>query len=405
MNDVIFIKSEGGLGRTSPEQDYISGIAFYDAKFKDNTTFTTNGVTTFTATNRIIKFNRLSDFEKIGITSTNALTKEYWYQVSEYFRITGNADLYVGLFNDTVKESTPVALTFNEAYLMQIFAQGEIRQFGVYNTKNIYASGDVEKVQAIATLCTTEHMPASFIYGSNIKATSDLTTLASLKTLSTVSPNVSVVIAQDGAGVGSTLYTSEGTSIPAVGATLGLLSNAMVQESIAWILKFNIASGGELEVPAFGNGTLVSSLSTSVLNQINALGYLFLKKHVGISGTYLNDNHTADKTISDYAYITEVRTIDKAIRGVRTKLLPYLNSPIKISSTGQIASSTIEFFKSITNNYIDKMIGAGELSAGVVEIDSNQNILVTSKLQIVIRVIPYGTARQIEVTIGYVVSL
>jgi hypothetical protein len=407
LNDVIFIKGQGGLGRTAGDTDYVSGLLIYDVKFLDNASFTTNGITTFTSTNRIISFNRIADVEATGLTETNTLVKEYWYQIKEYFRANSTGKLFVGLYNDTTKNLVPSSLTFDEIYTMQVFAEGEIRQIGVYNTKNTYSTGDVELIQSVAAECETDHMPLSCVYGANFNtsAFADLTTLDSLRTLSTPSPKVSVVLLQDGANVGKSLFTSEGNSIPAIGALLGAISASLVNESIAWVQKFNVAFGGELETIAFVNGDLYTSLTKTELNDINSLGYIFGVKHIGIAGTYFNDNYTAGTILSDYAYISEVRTIDKAIRKVRTALLPQLNRPIKVKSNGTIEGTTIAFLRNVAVKPVDLMIGAGELSAGDVFIDPNQNILINSKLEVTIQLIPYGTARTIEVTIGFTTNL
>jgi len=404
LNDVIFIKGTGGLGRVAGANDYISALLIYDEKFVDNASFIANGLNTFTETNRIIDFNRMSDVEETGLTETNLLTKEYWYQIKEYFRIAPTGKLYVGLYNDTTKDTVPSNLNFQEVYTMQVFAEGELRQIGVYNTKNTYTTGDVELIQGVANTAEINHMPLSCIYGSDI-STADLTTLDSLRSLSTPSPKVSVTLLQDGANVGAALAISEGNSIPAVGALLGSVSNSKVNESIAWVQKYNVAGGGELETIAFVNGDLYTDLSPTELSDINTLGYIFGLKHIGIAGTYFNDNHTGDTILSDYAYISEVRTIDKAIREVRTALLPQLNRPIKITSSGTIAGTTISFFKSLAVKPVDRMISDGELSAGDVYIDPEQNILTTSKLEVTIQLIPYGTARTISVNISFTTQL
>jgi len=211
LNDVVFIKGNGGLQRKAGDTDYVSGLLIYDEKFLDNASFTTNGISTFTITNRIIAFNRMSEVEAVGLTETNVLAKEYWYQIREYFRLNPNGKLFVGLYNDTTKLGSPVALSFSEIYTMQVFAQGEIRQIGVYNTKNVYDTAQVELVQGVCATCETDHMPLSAIYGADFTGTTfnDLTALDSLRALSTPSPKVSVTLLQDGGLTGAALYTSE----------------------------------------------------------------------------------------------------------------------------------------------------------------------------------------------------
>jgi len=65
----------------------------------------------------------------------------------------------------------------------------------------------------------------------------------------------------------------------------------------------------------------------------------------------------------------------------------------------------IAYFKNAALKPLDVMIGAGELSAGDVFIDANQNVLTTSKLEVTVYLIPYGTARTISVTIGFATAL
>ena len=50
----------------------------------------------------------------------------------------------------------------------------------------------------------------------------------------------------------------------------------------------------------------------------------------GLNGSFYNDSFTMDTITSDYAYIERVRTMDKAVRGIRTYLLPHLSSPLYV---------------------------------------------------------------------------
>jgi len=408
MNDIIFIKGAGGLNRTALSNDPISGLAFYDVNFENTASISALGITLFTDTARINSFKSLREFEDAtAITSATTFdnAKLVWYHVKEYFRFNSGGELYVGLFYNTVLDGTPVALDFSEIYDMQIFADGSIRQLGIVNSENTFTTGDVELAQAQATILETEHMPLSIVFGQNTKALA-LTALPDLKALSTVSPNVSVVIAQDGDNMGFDLYTALGYSIPAIGATLGAVSLANVNESIAWVSKFNIAEGGELENPAFGNGELVKDVLTTTVDDINNKGYIFGTKHVGISGTYFNDNHTCDTAISDYAYMSEVRTIDKAIRGVRTALLPSLNMPVLVNpADGTLSSTVILSLENKAQKPLDSMVIASEISGASVSIDPTQNILTNSKIEVTIQIVPLGTARTISVIIGFTTAL
>jgi len=406
MNDIIFIKGAGGLGRVAGAQDYLSGLVFYDEEFETTSQMVALGISTFTDTSRIHDYSSLSAFETAtGMTETNLPTKLYWYQVREYFRLNPTGKVYIGLFTDTSQIGVPVAVDFEEINTLQTYADGTLRQVGVLLQSNTFATSDVELIQGICDTLEDEHMPLSVIYGAD-SDTISTGSFADLRDLSTVSPNVSVMIGQDGDNDGAALFTSGGFSIPAIGAGLGAISSAKVNESIAWVSKFNFSGGGELENPAIGDGTLVKDLTTASKDALNTKGYIFLLKHVGIAGTYVNENSTCDVVTSDYAYMAEVRTIDKAIRGIRTALLPELNSPIQINpSDGTISIYTIKSLENLAQKPLTQMEIDKELSGSSVTIDPAQDVLSTSKVEVTVRLVPYATAREIEVTIGFTTQL
>jgi hypothetical protein len=203
----------------------------------------------------------------------------------------------------------------------------------------------------------------------------------------------------DGGAAGKALFDA-GKIVPCAGAILGAVSKAAVNESIAWVEKFKM-SAAELDVPAFANGDLVSETDETLLNTLNDYGYVFLRKHVGIAGSYINENSTCDLITSDYAYINNVRTIDKAIRNVRTVLLPKLNSPLTLTAVGKLDITTITDFENVAKNELENMVRNGEISAYKVKISPDQDVMATSLLIINIVLVIRGVARNIQVEIGY----
>ncbi|RYD57016.1 MAG: DUF2586 family protein [Sphingobacteriales bacterium] len=322
----------------------------------------------------------------------------YHYHLKEFFRVQPQGVVYVGVF--PVPAST---YTYAELATMQNYAEGKIRQFGIFKDAS-YAVGDLTTIQSVCTSLDDEHKPvSSVLMAANIKGTSDLTTLSNLATRT--DSKCSVVISQDGGGEGALLYITCGKSITNLGAALGAVSLAKVSESIAWISKFNISSGTENETLAFANGTLYSVTDTNILTVLNNYRYLFLRKFVGISGSYFNDSHTAVATTSDYAYIENNRTIDKAIRGVYATLLPDLNGPLLLNSDGTLTDNTIAALTADARPNLDQMVRDGEVSAYAVTIDPAQNVQTTSKVVIAIKLVGVGVARNITVNIGYTISL
>jgi len=329
-----------------------------------------------------------------GVASKQAV---WYYHISEYFRQQPKGQLFVGIY------AVPSTYTFTEINTIQTDAlvNGAIRQIGVYVDGTNFTASQTTTLQSVANGLDALKMPLSIVYGANITSGTDITTLTDLGTLN--NNKVSVVIGQDLGGLGNQLWFATGKSITTLGATLGAISLASVQEDIAWVGKFNLSNGIELEKVGFCNGT--SGQSASALDGINLKRYVFLRKFPNLAGTYFNDNHTAITVASDYAYINDNRVIDKAIRGVDEALLPSLNSPLLLNSNGTLANSTIAFLESQAVTITNDMVRNGEASAISVSIDPSQNVATTSTVTVAINIVPVGVARNIVVNIGFQTSI
>ena len=329
-----------------------------------------------------------------GTVSNLAL---WYYHISEFFRLQPRGQLYVGIY------AVPSTYTFTEIQTIQDFSGGKIRQIAVLKGAVQAFSADAQAIQTVCTTLAGVHKPLSAVYAAEMQAITDLTTLPDLNLLSC--PNVSIVIAQDGAGQGNYLYLTTGKSITTLGATLGAISLSKVSEDIAWISKFNISSGFECDTITFANGAAVASQSQSLLNTLDNRRYIFLIKYVGIAGSYFNDSHTAIGVTSDYAYIENNRTIDKAIRGVYSSLLPNLNSPLVLNADGTLKDTTIAYFIGQCAPNLDQMVRDSELSAYQTTINTTQDVLSTGVLVVSIVLVPIGVARNIVVNIGFTLSI
>lgn len=340
----------------------------------------------------------------IAISSTsftdglNDLTAVYHYHISEFFRLQPKGLLYVAF------ES--VATNFASIETMQNFAGGKIRQVAVW-TSEAFSSANLTTIQGLCNTLSLVHKPLSALYAGLVTYGTDLTTLADLSLLT--DSNVSAVIGQDAGGLGNFLYNVQADeteiSISNIGATLGAVSLSKVSEDIAWVSKFNMSNGVELDTVGFVNGQLLSTASQNLLTLLDSRRYIFLIKYVGITGSYTNDSHTAIAVNSDYAYIENNRTIDKAIRGVYTSMLPNLASPLVLNADGTLSDNTVAYFESQAAINLNQMVRDVELSAFSVVIDPSQNVLSTSTLVITIALVPIGVARHIQVNIGFTLSI
>jgi hypothetical protein len=310
--------------------------------------------------------------------------------------------LYVGMF------AVPGAYTYTEVTTLQSFANGTIRQVGIYKKATALAANGAD-LTALDTVCKANvglHKEIYGILGADISAVTDLTTLYDMSQLTA---NLAMLnISQDGGALGAFLYATVGKSITNLGAMLGAASLAKVSESIAWPQKFNISNGTENDIIAFANGQLYSTLTETNENLLTSLQnyrYVFLRKFVGFAGSYFNDDLTAIAESSDYSHRNNVATIQKATRGVYAGLVPFLSSPVVLNADGTLSAGTIAAIEIAAESPLSQMVRDGELSAQQVVVNPVQNVVSTGLLVVTINLVPIGTARNIQVNIGFNVSI
>lgn len=228
---------------------------------------------------------------------------------------------------------------------------------------------------------------------------------------------VSVLLGQ---GVDSDVQLMQGalasvTPVGNVGAALGLLSVASVAESIGWVEQFDVVSlfpdiqlgFGDATIASskITNGTSFDSLSKAQIDTLDDKGYIFLCRYPAYEGHVF---FSSDQTCSngDYRRIALNRAINKSRRGVRTALLKYVNSPIKVDpATGQLSALQITIFKNAVKEPLELMENANEISGiGSINIPANQNILKNDRLNLSYYLVPIGLAKEIKVEEGFVLK-
>ena len=389
MGSIAFNKQNNRLKRTLPGLDHYTGLVFYS-----------NTVPVGFAGETVKEIFDLPSAEALGITAENpALAiKIMHYHIKELFRLNPDAVFYLGVFAEPVG-----AHTFNEVATVRAAAGNKLRQIGVW-TKKPFVVGDIALLQDQYDAGFEVFAPVEILYSPNLHGvlTADIADLAAL-----TSPNVHLVIAQDGKAVGKDLYVAANTySIGAIGATLGATSLAKVHENIGWVEKFNFAQdGGELDVPALVNGALVGELAVNITKNNGTLDskrLMFLKKYPGITGTYFNETHGACPATSDYAYMEDNRAIDKAIRGIYVKLMPFVNGPTLLEKgTGKLRATTVDLLTLEAGKALEEMEKAGELSGYAVAIDPNQDVNATNQIVVNISNTKVGVSRNFIINIGY----
>lgn len=376
----------------------------------------------------VIEINSMDDLKELGITAYSGDTKKDllfgipYYHINHFFGIQGSTGRLFIMFADC-------GVDWNAIEQMQRAAHGMINQLGVWTEQSLWKQTDpkaetysidlVTDLQSKAASLADENAPLSILLCANsaVIATDEESVkkveLGKIPTCVINARFVSVLLGQglDADVSAMQLANQNLTPIGNIGAALGCIASASVQESFAWVNKFNlIGYFPDIEM-GFGDVTLnseskltstlkYSSLNKIQLDDLDDKGYIFLCKYSGLeSGVFFSKDQTCSN--EDYRTVARNRTIHKSRRAVRNALLPYVNSPLKVDpSTGYLSSAKITMFQNIVSDILTTMQNNEEISGFSVTIDKNQNVLKNDTLIIKYSLVPVGVASRIEVVEG-----
>lgn len=347
------------------------------------------------------------------------------YHIREFFRMSGNVDgngkLYV-MFADC-------SASWDAIDVMQRVAGGTINQLGVWTEQPLWKLNGAEEkynlnivktLNGKAVAMADQHQPLSIVLSANPSNTGSNTSegkqinLNKIPTAICESSRISVIFGQARSSKVLMMQkrNANNTPIGFIGAMLGAIARANVQESVAWVKMFNLFDDefqdielgfGDINLTAddeFVSLNMYESLSPVLLDDMDEKGYIFPMKYAGReNGIYISKDQTC--SVGDYRTIARNRTINKSRRAVRAALLPYVNSPLLVNpATGFLAPSKISAFKTLIGDILAKMQTAQEISGYAVNIDANQNVLIDDTLRISYVIVPVGVATKIYVEEG-----
>lgn len=198
--------------------------------------------------------------------------------------------------------------------------------------------------------------------------------------------------------------TKKDSKDAAVGLLAGRIASVPIQRNIGAV------ASGALAVTAMYLG---SSMVDSDMDSVRAIydkGYLVPRVHVGRPGYYYAGDMMCCDPTDDYAHLTARRTIDKAGRIAYDTLLDFLLSEIEVNEDGTMQQPVIKSWQAAVESALDaQMTSRGELS--VVDgsgckciIEASQNVLATGRVDVTIKVRPFGYAREIEAKLGFLTT-
>ncbi len=389
-------RQNGNVPKSLPGEDHITGLVIYMAAGDIPAGFKTERVQALSTIDAaeaagIVDYTTAADGTQ---TAAPWAVRVLHYHLSELYRINPAVSLYVGIFEKPQGDN----MTFAEIKTVQNFADGRIRQLGVWCGDRVPSEDDLVALQGQADTLEAQGAELSVVYAPKV---------ANVKQISTSLAGggkcrVSVVIGQAGSGTGAELYKDKANaakaSVSGLGVVLGLISKAKVHQCIAWVKEFPTG----ISLPAFGDGTLLRDLDKALVEQLDTARYLFFVTQQGQSGSYMNDSHTMDDAKSDYASIESVRTMDKGARGVRAYLIPELGGNVYVDAdTGKLASYTVAHLETVAGHALEDMEKAGELSGYKAEIDPDQDVAASSTVDIVLKKVAVPVMRHVRIKIGF----
>ncbi|WP_336617835.1 DUF2586 family protein [Bacteroides acidifaciens] len=389
-------RQNGNVPKSLPGEDHITGLVIYMAAADIPESFKAERVQSLSTIDAaeaagIVDYTTAADGTQ---TAAPWAVRVLHYHLSELYRINPAVSLYVGIFEKPQTDT----LTFAEIKTVQNFADGRIRQIGVWCGDRVPSEDDLVAIQGQADTLEAEGAELSVVYAPKVANVKQIST----KLAGGNKCRVSVVIGQAGSGTGAELYKDKANaakaSVSGLGVVLGLISKAKVHQCIAWVKEFPTG----ISLPAFGDGTLLRDMDKALVEQLDTARFLFFVTQQGQSGSYMNDSHTMDSATSDYASIESVRTMDKGARGVRAYLIPELGGNVYVDAdTGKLASYTVAHLETVAGHALEDMEKAGELSGYKAEINADQDVAASSTVDIVLKKVAVPVMRHVRIKIGF----
>lgn len=199
---------------------------------------------------------------------------------------------------------------------------------------------------------------------------------------------VGVILASDGKFGASKLHSA------AIGQVMGRAAKIAVHQNLGRVRD------GAIAVKGYLTDGKTPEEHFSEWNLLDDAGYIFYRTFVGKNGCYLNGDAMAAPTTDDYCNLSAGRVIDKAMVIVYKTYIDDILDNVDIDpDSGTLPTPICKSFeasviRAVNTNMYD------EISGFTAYVDPNQNILAGGKLNIVCKIVPKGTLREITVNLS-----
>lgn len=173
------------------------------------------------------------------------------------------------------------------------------------------------------------------------------------------------------------------------GLVTGLYGRTAVNKSIGETAVISISEDKIIKLLPEG----ITEEQTAVLDGAR---YLTFRQYDGLSGYFVTNANMMCPDGSDYRYAEDVRVLNKVIRMTRREALLQLQADVDMEDPDGDLAAKAQFIQAP----IEDMITAKEISGVSVIIPAGQDILATETLHIIVRYVPHGKLRAIEIDVG-----
>jgi len=348
---------------------------------------------------------KLDDLTALGVTSADIDANAFLYRhIKEFYDEAGDgAELWLMCFPDTLQTSELVDKNSDYAKILIQAAVGRLRTLGVAirpgigYTPAITNGVDNDLFAAMLNAQTLAEWATDTLFAplfAILEARNFTGTVTALKDLATYDFN------RVGVLLGDTDDTSAGASI---GLLLGRIARIPVQRHIG-----RVRDGAVKALTAFVGDRPVEQADVTTIND---KGYITFRTFVGKSGYFFADDNLATKVVDDYRSIARRRTIDKAYRIAYQTLIEFLNNEVPITNSGELVPAVAKSWEAEVEVAIINQMGVdGNLGTDPTDpkdrgvkcyIDYRQKVASTSKVEVSLKVKPYGYAKYIDVKLGF----
>ena len=385
LPSVIIKLENGALGRAAASADGVAGLIL---------TGTPEGTLEL---NKVYQLSSLRDLTNLGITEENnpLLLKD----VSAFYKQAGDgAELYL-IVVAPATTLTAMCGVEETSTLRKLIDSGK-RRIRLVGINRIPASG------YLADTANTGIDKDAVTAASNAQSVADNYTsqvnpfrvfmpaiLWDGETASLFSPReasfnrVGFVLASD--------VKFDDFASPAIGQVLGRAAAIPVNQSIARVKTGAIQSGDAY----LSDGSTVEQ-KAGLGELLNDAGYIFYRTFIAKNGYYLNDDPMAAPLTDDYGNLNLGRVIDKAIIQAYVAYIDEVNDNVKVDKDGKIPPELCTWFEGRIENAVAVTM-QNEISSFDASISPDQNILSSSRMDVVCKIVPTGILREINVSLGF----